>query len=65
MRTGEVSFDLPDASVVGHVAKQVARQYAARQIGTGHLQLSQDVTVLDCNDVIVGRYPLAEFFCFE
>lgn len=65
MRSREVSFDLPDVSVVGHVAKQVARQYASRQIGTGHLPMAQDVTVLDCNDVVVARYPLADFVCFE
>lgn len=64
-RSREVSFDLPDVSVVGHVAKQFARQHAAREIGTGHLHLAQDVTVLDCTDAVVARYPLADFVCFE
>lgn len=65
MRSREVRFDLPDISVVGHVAKQVARQYAAREIGTGHLHLAQDVTVLDGDDAVVARYPLADFLCVE
>ncbi len=65
MRSREVSFDLPDVSVVGHVAKQFARQHAARQIGAGHLHLAQDVTVLDCTDAVVARYRLGDFLCVE
>ena len=60
-RTREVRMDLPDATVVGLVAKSVARHYASCEIGTGRLHMAQDVTVLDCDDAVVGRYPLATF----
>ena len=47
-------MDLPDATVVSLVAKSVARHYASCEIGTGRLHMAQDVTVLDCNDAVVG-----------
>ena len=64
-RTRELRVDLPDATVVSLVAKTVAHHYAASEIGTGRLHLAQDITVLDCNDSEVGRYPLASFLCIE
>ena len=60
-RTREIRVDLPDVTVVGLVAKSVARRYAADEIGSGQLHMAQDVTVLDGDDVVVGRYPLAAF----
>lgn len=65
MRSREVRFDLPDASAVLPVAKQVGRQYAARVIGCGELNLAQDVTVLDAEDAVIARYPLRDFIHVE
>lgn len=64
-RSREVVFDLPDTSVVGTVAKHYARQYAACDLGSGHLRLLQDVAVFDSEGVEVARYKLSEFLCVE
>ena len=64
-RSREIAFDLPDAWAVGLVAKHVARNLAADELGKGCLHLAQEVTVLDANDAVVARYPLADFLCLE
>ncbi|MGB3797157.1 MAG: hypothetical protein WA957_12725 [Alteraurantiacibacter sp.] len=64
-RTREVRVDLPDATVVGLVAKRIARHYAAREICSGQLHMEQDVTVLDCNDDVVAQYPLSAFLSID
>ncbi|GAA5055830.1 hypothetical protein GCM10023208_20030 [Erythrobacter westpacificensis] len=64
-RSPAIAFDLPDVWAVGLVAKQVARSLAARELGTGHLYLEQDVMVLDAEDAEVARYPLANFLSIE
>lgn len=60
-RSRELRFDLPDDSAIAPVAKRVARHFAAREIGSGRLQLAQDVTVIDSQDEVVARYPLSDF----
>ena len=64
-RSREIRFDLPDDSAVTPVAKRVARHFAAREIGSGRLQLAQDVTVLNSRDKVVARYPLGTFLLVE
>lgn len=64
-RSREIAFDLPDAWAVGLVAKHVARDLAAEELGHGNLHLAQDVMVLDANDAVIARYPLADFLCIE
>ena len=56
-----MSFDLPDSSVVGHVAKQVARRMASEQMTGGSLDTQQELEVIDGEGVIVARYRLGEF----
>lgn len=64
-RSREVRFNLPDDSAIAPVAKRVARHFAAREIGSGRLQLAQDVTVLNSEDKVVARYPLGTFLLVE
>ena len=56
-----MSFDLPDASVVGLVAKQVARRMASDLMNGGSLDTRQELAVSDGDGVIVARYRLGEF----
>ncbi|RIV83831.1 hypothetical protein [Aurantiacibacter zhengii] len=65
IRSPAIAFDLPDVWAVSLVAKQVARSLAARELGTGHLHLEQDIMVLDAEDVEVARYPLVDFLLIE
>lgn len=64
-RSREIAFDLPDVWAIGKVAKHVARGLAAEELGRGSLHLAQDVMVLDCDDAVVARYPLADFLHIE
>lgn len=57
----ELVFDLPDATVVGLVAKQAARHLARDEIVNGKLNLAQELAVLDCDDLVVARYSLGSF----
>lgn len=57
----QVSLDLPDVWAVGPVAKRVALAFAASEIRKGHLDMRQELTVRDGEDVVVARFPLADF----
>lgn len=60
-----MDFDLPDASVIGSVAKQVARRMASRELESGQLRLAQNLLVFDDGEREVARYPLADFIRIE
>lgn len=64
-RGREMSLDLPGEWAVDRVARHVARHLASCEIGTGSLHLTQDVTVMDADDIVVARYPLAQFLRIE
>ncbi len=64
-RSRAIAFDLPAEWAVGLVAKHVARGLAAEELGRGCLHMAQDVTVLDADDAVIARYPLADFLCLE
>ena len=57
----ELALDLPDASVVGHVAKQVARRMASDDLRGGKLDLRQELAVRGDDGLVIARYTLAEF----
>ena len=57
----EVSFDLPDDSTIGLVAKQVARRMASLDMSAGWLDLRQELAVRDGTDLVVARYKLSDF----
>lgn len=65
IRSRAIAFDLPAEWAVGVVAKQVARDLAAREIGSGSLHMAQDVTVRDAHDAVIARYPLADFLTVD
>lgn len=56
-----MDFDLPDASVVVNVAKQVARHMASRELESGQLRMAQNLLVFDDGGGEIARYPLADF----
>ncbi len=56
-----MDFDLPDASVIVNVAKQVARRMASRELESGQLRLAQNLLVFDDGGGEIARYPLSQF----
>ncbi|MCB2066713.1 MAG: hypothetical protein KDE15_08760 [Erythrobacter sp.] len=57
----ELAFDLTDASLVGYVAKQAARQMASRELVGGRLTMAHNLLVFDADNAEVARYPLSDF----
>lgn len=57
----ELAFDLSDASLVGYVAKQAARQMASRELAGGRLPTARNLLVFDSENAEVARYPLSDF----
>lgn len=65
VKSRDIALDLPDTWAVELVAKQVARNLAAKELGSGHLSLAQDLLVYDHADEIVARFPLANYLIID
>ncbi len=58
-------LDLPDTWAIPPVAKRVALAFAAHEIRSGYLDMAQELTVRDGADVVIARFPLADFLKVE
>ena len=65
VKSRDIALDLPATWAVELVAKQVARDLAAKELGSGRLSLAQDLLVYDHSDEIVARFPLANYLTID